>query len=475
MLSQSSNLVRTINNQEKYLRSSVFICGSKKLVTNNQHFDYPSTTLRLRSGQALRASAQCKQQIKRLVLDNGITLMVTENPTADIVAGRLFFKNAGGRWETREQAGLSHLLAVTLTKGTEKLSSAEIAERVESMGASLGTDAAADYFALSLKTVAADFGEMLKLVGEILRTPTFPTTEVELEKNLTVQNIRSQQESPFNVAYQGLRDAMYPQHPYGVSILGEETTVTQLNTSDLQQYHQTYFRPDNLVISLSGRLLVEDAVKIVEEVLGDWSAPPGGYPQLQLPRLEVKPCRRVEPQDTQQSIVMLGYLGSSVKHEDYAALKLLSTYLGNGLSSRLFVELREKRGLAYEVSALYPSRLEPSQFIAYMGTAPENTAVALAGLRTEVERLCNVELSEEELQGAKNKFLGQYALGKQTNGEIAHIFGWYETLGLGIEFDNRFQEDIAAVTPEMAQTVAQGYLKEPYISLVGPEKSIICS
>jgi predicted Zn-dependent peptidase len=103
---------------------------------------------------------------------------------------------------------------------------------------------------------------------------------------------------------------------------------------------------------------------------------------------------------------MLGYPGSSVQEDDYAVLKLLSTYLGNGLSSRLFVELREKRGLAYVVSAFYPTRLDSSQFVIYMGTAPQNTAIAVSGLRQEAERLYKVTLSEGELQSAKNKLLG---------------------------------------------------------------------
>jgi zinc protease len=166
--------------------------------------------------------------------------------------------------------------------------------------------------------------------------------------------------------------------------------------------------------------------------------------------------------------VMLGYLVSPVQNPDYAILKLINTYLGNGLSSRLFVELREKRGLAYEVSAFYPTRLDTSQFVVYMGTAPENTAIAMSGLRTEVERLCTTQLTPDELQASQNKLLGQYALGKQTNGQLSQVFGWYETIQLGIEFDTRFQEEVKAVTPEMIQQVASKYFLEPYISLVGP-------
>jgi predicted Zn-dependent peptidase len=169
---------------------------------------------------------------------------------------------------------------------------------------------------------------------------------------------------------------------------------------------------------------------------------------------------------------MLGYLASSVQDTDYAALKLLNTYLGNGLSSRLFVELREKRGLAYDVSAFYPTRQSASTFVVYMGTAPENTATALDGLRTEVERLCSDPLSIDELQTAKNKLLGQYALGKQTNAQLAQVYGWYEALGLGIEFDIQFQKELSSVTPEMAQSAATRYFIEPYVSLVGPAEAI---
>ncbi|HEY9650880.1 MAG TPA: insulinase family protein, partial [Coleofasciculaceae cyanobacterium] len=137
-----------------------------------------------------------------------------------------------------------------------------------------------------------------------------------------------------------------------------------------------------------------------------------------------------------------------------------------------FVELREKRGLAYDVSAFYPTRQSVSTFVVYMGTAPENTETAMLGLRTEVERLYLEPLTEEELQTAKNKLLGQYALGKQTNAQLAQVYGWYETLDLGIDFDTRFQQDVVNVSPEMAKAAAQRYFIEPYVSLVGPAEAI---
>lgn len=404
----------------------------------------------------------------RSVLANGITLIVVENQAADIISGRFFFKGAGTIIEQPEQAGMAHLVSSVITKGTESLSALEIAEKIESIGAGLGTDATTDYFALNLKTVSADFPPMLQLLAEIVRSPTFPSEEVELERKLTLQAIRSQKEQPFNVAFDQLRRQMYPQHPYGVSVLGTEASVNNLTRQQLQQYHQTYFRPDNLIISLSGRIDQAQGKALIEGVFGDWSKPDAPIPNLQLQSPSLNPSQQEIIQDTQQSIVMLGYLGTNVNLEEYPVLKLINTYLGSGLSSRLFVELREKRGLAYDVSSFFPTRLDPAPFITYMGTAPINTEIAIEGLSTEVERLTKEMLSESEIQGAKNKLLGQYALGKQTNGEIAQTYGWYEALGLGVEFDHTFQTTIPPITAEQIQEVAHKYLSQPYLSIVKP-------
>jgi predicted Zn-dependent peptidase len=411
-----------------------------------------------------------KRASDRLVLSNGIVVLVTENPTADIIAARCFF--AGGeRLETPAKSGLSHLAASLMTRGTNQYSSLEIAEQVESIGASLGTECSSDYFLLSLKTITADFHDMLLLGSEILRSPSFPDSELDLERRLTMQSIRSQQERPFTIAYDRLQKLMYGDHPYGFSSLGTEETVRAITRDDLVTFHQQQLRPEQMVVSIAGKISADKAIALIEEAFGDWqssipfSATPTPTPQFQ-------PQLVIHEQDTQQAIVIIGYPAPSVSSPDYAALKIVSTYLGNGLSSRLFVELREKRGLAYEVSAFYPTRLEASQFVAYMGTASQNTGTALEGLRHECERLASVTLSEEELSVCKSKLLGQYALGKQTNSQIAQVYGWYEVMGLGLDFDRHFVESIEAVTLADVQNVAKKYFATPAISVVGSAEAL---
>ena len=408
------------------------------------------------------------QNITRTQLSNGLTVLVVPNPVADIISARIFIR-AGQSQETDEQAGLFNLLASLLTRGTAHRSSLQIAEAVENVGASLGADAASDYSLVSLKTVSSDFAEIFRLGVEILREPSFPDKEIELERKLTLQGIRSMQEQPFSVAYSRLREAMYAGQPYAYSSLGTASTVAAFDRTALQAAHRTYFRPDNAVVSIVGRIAPDEAIELVNAVLGDWEKPETPLPALTLPALEPQGQRLITPQETNQAIIILGHLAGSVKHPDFAALKLVSTYLGNGLSSRLFVELREKQGLAYDVSAFYPTRLSTSQFVAYIGTAPHNSAVALAGLQEELYRLCDVPLQPDELQVAKNKMLGQYALGKQTNGQIAQLLGWYETLGLGTDFDEQFQAQLNAVTIEDAQAAAQRCFVDQYLSILGPQ------
>ncbi|MDB9528154.1 pitrilysin family protein [Oscillatoria sp. CS-180] len=405
--------------------------------------------------------------LHRTVLKNGLVVVVIENSVADIVSARMLVR-AGSGHETRSQAGLFSLISSLLTKGTQQFTSMEIAEQVESIGASLGSDASADYSLVSLKTVSADFEPILALAAEVIRHPSFPEAELDLEKRLTLQSIRSMREQPFTTAYNALRAAMYGEHPYSLPGIGTEDSVALLSQDDLFQTHKAYYRPDNCVLVVAGRITVDKAVALAEQNFGDWEVPDQPLPPLVYPTLPLQPTHQEITQLTNQAIIIIGYQSPTVKDPAYGPLKLISTYLGNGLSSRLFVELREKRGLAYDVSAFYPTRLSHSQFVAHMGTAPENRAIALAGLRDETERLGEAGLTVEELEASKNKLLGQYALGKQTNAQTGQLLGWYEILGLGVEFDQVFQETIRKVTAEEIRTAAQAYLTEPFVVVLGP-------
>ncbi len=423
------------------------------------------------------SSAPLRQAICRHRLPNGLRILMAHSPTVDIAVARLFLpcgsqRDPVGKW------GLAHLMGEVLTKGTQSLSSDQIATQVESLGAALGTDVTADYFEISLKCIAADLERMLRLMAEVLLDPSFPEREVARERDLTLQAIQSQQERPFAVAFDQLRRTLFPGHAYALSPLGKAESVQALTRQDLAAFHAAHIDPSQAVLAVIGPQSPEYWQTQIETVLGSWQPPLRKPAEIAMPEITTSQIQIGSSgwlktvQDTQQSLVMVGYRGSGASHPDYAALKLLSTYLGNGLSSRLFVELREKRGLAYEVSAFFATRRDPAPFAAYMGTAWFNTATALAGLQAELNRLLDQPLSPEEVAKTQRKVLGQYALSKQTHAQIAQMLGWYEILGLGAEFDQTYPLLIKSVTPEQLYEVAQHYLSDPVVSLVGPAQAL---
>ncbi|BAC90526.1 M16 family metallopeptidase [Gloeobacter violaceus] len=404
----------------------------------------------------------------RTTLASGLRVLVLNNPAVDIVSAR-FFLRVDSRTDT--PPGLAHLVSAVLTKGTEARDSMAIAQIVESLGAMLGADSTPDYLQIALKSLGEDFPTLLALAAELLQRATFPAEQIEIERKATLQAIRSQQERPFTVAYNQFRAALYGNSPYAYPELGTEESVLALRREDLLNFYRAHFRPDNAVFVAVGPLEPEAVVRLLEEHLGGWSVPE--TPLLRTALLKptdafpTATLRTVQP--TQQSTVLVGYPAAPIHSEDFAALKLIGTYLGSGLSSRLFTELREKRGLAYEVSAFYPTRASTSHFVAYIGTAPENARTCEAGLRTEVERLASTPLGDSELRTAKNKLLGQYALGKQTNSQVAQLLGWYEILGVGADFDREYTRTVEQLTSADLLAVAERTFKAPIVSLVGPE------
>jgi zinc protease len=400
-------------------------------------------------------------------LPNGITLIVTPSNTTDIVAGRIFIK-AGSYFDPVDRSGISNLTATLLTKGTTELSAMEIASRIESVGAGVSAEANNDHIEVSFKSVTADFAEILRLVGEIIRNPAFLSEQVTLEKKLVVERIRSQAERPLTLAFQQLRESIYHDHPYARPLLGLSSNVVSISRQELVDFHQTYFRPDLVTISIAGNVDLTVVEQLIDEVFIDWFLPASPAPTIASHRIEAPAQRQTLAKDTKQSIVMLGHLSVAATDPDYFALRAIDSYLGSGLSSRLFVELREKRGLAYEVASVFSTKVDRSIFAVYMGTANEKVAMAINGLQAELARLCVANLSEEELADTKTKLLGKYALSKQTNGQLAYIYGWYESLGLGWDFDQTLSRSIEALTTGQIEDVAIKYFDRPYhLSVVG--------
>ncbi len=397
----------------------------------------------------------------------GVTLVTLENRAADTVAARWFWP---GGSSIDPKPGIANLTASVLTRGTAGLDAIAIASQVESLGAGLAAETTPDYFEVSLKAVAADFVALWHLATQIVRSPTFPEAEVEREKKQMQQIIRSQQERPLAVCFEQQRQHLFAAHPYAQPLYGNCESVAAITQADLMAYHQQHLTPAGLIIVVVGHFETEAIYRLVEDTFSAWPRPHTSPPLLSTAAPPLGQSTWVTlPQETQQIILSLGCQAAALTAPDYAAFKVLHTYLGGGLSSRLFVELREKQGLAYEVSAVYGARRQAGQFIAYLGTAPSNGIAAWQQLQAELDRLVERPLSEAEIERVQRKLLGQYALGKQTNSQVAHLLGWYMVMGLGVEFDQRYGELIQAVTPATVQAAVEQYWQYRIGVCAGPE------
>jgi predicted Zn-dependent peptidase len=399
---------------------------------------------------------------QRRVWPNGPIALVLANPTTDVVAGRLFV--VGGSRCDGERPGIGQLLAAVLTRGTTTANAREIADAVESLGAGLGTEVQPDYFLVRFKGVSADWPALLRLAGDLVQWPTFPATEVELERRLLLEAVQQRQTQPFAAAWDALRPHLYGAHPYGQPELGTAEAIAALSRAEVQDHYRRWFQPDRLIVALAGRLEPEAVWAQIDQQFGDWR---GTAPPFPLPARRFRPADAWVDHGHPQNWVLWGWPAPAIAQADAIPFHLLSVGLGDGPSSRLFVELREKRGLAYDVAATFPWRAAGSHLLAYASTAPADTETTSTVLAQEIERWQTEPLPEWEWQMLQSKVLGQHALRCQTNGQWAQALGWREAMGLPLPWDRQFAQAIQEATPQDVQRVAQTYLRQGSRAIAG--------
>ncbi|EKE04184.1 MAG: hypothetical protein ACD_20C00097G0001 [uncultured bacterium] len=412
------------------------------------------------------------QNVSKYTLNNGMTLITEKNNSNDILSLSVFVKG-GKLLET--QPGLQDLLAATLMKGTKSKSALEISKELENSGIVIAPSSGPDYFEIQLKSTVADFDKALEILADVINNPAFKDEYIEKAKVNTVQGIKESRDTPLSYAFENFTEKMYPNHPYGY--VGETLlkNVNKINKDDLTKFHNEYFIPENMVVSVSGNI---DTDNLVNKFQTYFPEREGKKVDLNELRTKYNPKAQdklsIVKKDTTAASVVLGWPAAGITQDkDYASLKIINGILGNGLSSRLFVNLREKQGLAYVVSSAYPTRLDNSFFVLYIGTNPENIKAVKQGFLNEINTIKTQPISEKELEEAKQKLIGQFALSQETNQEKAHSLGWYEVTGKGFKYNYQYPDLINSITTEDIMSTANKYFNNPYvISIVAPAKSV---
>jgi len=394
--------------------------------------------------------------VARTVLPNGLTVLVRENREAPVVAYSLMVK-MGTRTETPDNAGISNLLQQMLVRGTEKLDGEQIAEAADRMGGGIDAYGDVDYSEITATALARNWQEMLELLGDCVLRPTLPDGTVQAVRNFLVRQIRNRGDKPFDVAADRMRAALFGSNPYAWDPLGRRESVEKLDREALIAYYRRFYVPGQLVLAVSGDVKTAEVVAQVRQIFG--SMAPG---KVAMPPVPAPPAmtasREVVVVPGAQAQIFMGALAPPLTDPDHPPLKVLTAVLGGGMASRFFSELRDQQALAYTTLALYPSRVDPSAFVAILGTAPDNVPKAEPALVQQLERIRNQAASEDEVAVARAYVLGSQAMDRRTNARQAWYLAFYEIAGVGYEFLDRYAADVKKVTPADVQRVAKKYL-----------------
>lgn len=406
------------------------------------------------------------QTPRRERLPNGLTVLVRENTATPLVAASLFVR-MGSRWETERDAGISYLLQQVLLKGTATRSGLEIVETAEGLGGDISASADPDFSELRATALARNWKKMLELMADVALRPTLPARDVDGERRAMLTALRSRQDQPFSLAMDTVMSRVYGEHPYGRPVLGRAAALEGIDRGALAAHHQRFYRAPRMILSVSGDVAAREVVAESARLFAD--APTGdGETDPPLPGAVARADRTVLVKPAAQAQVLVAFLAPPTAHADYAAVKVLAAALGGGMAGRLFTEVRDKRGLAYVTGGAYASRRGPGVFYTQLGTAPANQARAEAAMLGELERIRRDPVSPTELARAKAYLLGQFALDRRTNARLAWYGAFFEALGVGPDFPDRYVRAVEAVTAEDVRRVARTYLTAPTIVTLGP-------
>ncbi|MFN3361853.1 MAG: M16 family metallopeptidase [Pseudanabaenaceae cyanobacterium] len=389
------------------------------------------------------------------VLPNGIRSFFWESPFTKIATVQCFFPG-GRRLETPEKAGISKLITHCLFYEQQDV--------LEELGSAVTVEAEADYFLISAKCLEEDLPGLLQFLAVTLPQVQFSASTLAAVKAETIVSLQQQNYNPFACAYRQLQPLLYDHHPYSLSSEGTMETISALQTPDLQDHYDRFYLPSAMILAITANRDPKQISELVMATFSTWhNKREMDYPHLPAGFI---PYRQQQNSDREQAWVLVGFPAPASHEEDFFAMKIINAHLGNGSSSRLFQVLREQTGLVYDVATHYPTRYDRSHLLIHCTTAVDYVPKVQELIWQECQKLQTELLPAADLELAKSKLLGHYALAKQTPSQLAHIHSWYHALQLPPDFDFQFIKQIEITTPQQVQEVAQKYLTHCAISVV---------
>ncbi len=395
----------------------------------------------------------------------------------NIMSAKLWIEE-GSRNDPKDKKGIHQLLSSTILRGCGPYNNSQLAEIVESSGANLNCDTYEDGLLISLKCVESDAYKLLQLIGWMITKPVLLIDQIELEKDLTIKAIKRQKESIYQLAFDAWRKMVYGDGPYGHDPLGSIDHINNINKEDILPFADSLiYRKKNLVISGKFPINLEDYIEDSIAFKGIcWQSNDLNISSKNNNKIEINNkhesniCTRFLK--TKQVILILGKATIRYDNKSDILLRLLSCYLGYGMSCLLFKVLREQYGVVYEAGVYHPIRESQTPFIMHASTTEEKAILTLQLLKKCWEKIINSEISPKELDLVKIKFRGQMAHSLESISQRAehkaHLLG----LGLPKDHDKEILLRLESITSKEIKDAANKYLKNPLLSVCGNKEVI---
>ncbi|HZD02244.1 MAG TPA: pitrilysin family protein [Actinomycetes bacterium] len=405
---------------------------------------------------------------ERTELPSGLRILTERMPAVRSVALGVW-AGVGSRDETPRLSGASHFLEHLLFKGTKRRSARDIAELMDAVGGETNAFTAKEYTCFYARTLDRDLELAVDVVVDMLRFSKLATEDVEAERTVILEEIGMHNDAPDDVVHDLFAEALFGGHPLGRPVLGTAESVGAMSRDAVARYWRRHYVPGNLVVAVAGNCSHEEVVELVTAAFeGAEGEPLGPPPGRRGPRAHRGLQVRRKP--TEQAHVVLGTRGLSRSDPRRFALGVLNIAFGGGMSSRLFQEVREKRGLVYSIYSYATQYSETGSFSVYAGTAPKRIHEVLAIVREELDRVIAGGLSEEELERGKGHLKGSLVLGlEDTSGRMTRLGKSEITSGEILSVDDIVRR-VDEVTDEDVRAVAKEVLGggPRALALIGP-------
>lgn len=403
------------------------------------------------------------KETQKYQLSNGSTMLYTPNTSNDIIAINITARG-GQLFDTIP--GTANMTASTMMKGTKNYTSLELSQVLEDNGIKISPSNSADAFSITVLTTKDEYDKTLELLDEVVNNATFEDFEIEKVKSDKLNTIKRSKDIPLQRAVEEYRDMIYHNTPYSISSKVLEKNIQNIKREDIINYYNNIFNPDNIVISINGNIDKDKTIQELNKIFTTKETCTNfDYNTYNSKIAPINSAREnLIKMPTQTAWILLGWQVNGLLNEkDYATLQVIDSILGTGMSSRLFKDLREQEGLAYQLGSGYSPNVLRGSFMLYIGTNPDTLEKAKTGLFNEIKRLKTEYVGDKELADAKEKLLGNYIVGLETNLDKASNTGWFEASTRGYEFKDRYEDLINSVTDADIIEVANKYFTDNYI------------